>query len=246
MSSLVEISAQIRHDMSSSQPSAIASNYLPADWFNRSSQKVAKDLIGCTFVRQVPTEAGIETIRGKIVETEAYETGDPAMYAYENKTPRNAVVHGPAGFIYIYRIYRQYYCFNIVTDADGVPSTILIRAVELEHWPSWVPPKKEKLERLGAGPGKFCIACNLDESLKGLPVHPSSGIWVEPRTAKVEQQIASHAAAITQTMRIGLSKGADIPWRWYLEDSPSVSKRATKKRKVSEVIQPDLNLSVES
>ena len=231
--------------MSSYQPNAIASNYLPADWFNRSSQAVAVDLVGCTFVRQVPTETGSETIRGKIIETEAYETGDPAMYAYETKTPRNAVVHGPAGFIYIYRIYRQYHCFNIVTDKDGVPSTILIRAVELDHWPSWVPPKKEKLERLGAGPGKFCIACKLDESLKGKPVHPNSGIWVEPRTASVKQQIANHPAAITQTTRIGLSKGADIPWRWYLEDSPSVSKKATKKQKASDIIQPNLNLSIE-
>ena len=221
-----------------------APNYLSADWFNRSSQKVAVDLIGCTFVRQVPTEEGNETIRGKIVETEAYETGDPAMYAYERKTPRNAVVHGPAGFVYIYRIYRQYHCFNIVTDGDGVPSTILIRAVELESWPSWVPPKKEKLERLGAGPGKFCIAYNMDESIKGIPVCPDSGLWVEPRSLELEQQIASNPAAITQTTRIGLSKGVDIPWRWYLEDSPSVSKRAPKKQKVSDVIQQNLDLSV--
>lgn len=218
--------------------------YLPANWFNRSSQKVAVDLIGCTFIREVPTQTGTETIRGKIVETEAYETGDPAMYAYERKTPRIAVVHGPAGFVYIYRIYRQYHCFNIVTDKDGVPSTILIRAVELESWPSWVPPKKEKLERLGAGPGKFCIAYNLDESIKGLPVHPDSGLWVEPRSPETAHQIENNPSAITQTTRIGLSKGTDIPWRWYLENSSSVSKRLPKKKKEHDSVQQSLNLSV--
>ena len=152
------------------------------------------------------------------------------MYAYERKTTRNAVVHGPPGFAYIYRIYRQYHCFNIVTDKDGIPSTILIRAADLESWPSWVPPKKEKLERLGAGPGKLCIAYQLDESLKGIPIHPDSGLWVEPRLTKVEQKITNDPSAITQTTRIGLSKGTEIPWRWYLQNSPSVSKKDSKAR----------------
>ena len=205
-------------------------DYLSADWFNRSSQKVAPDLLGCSLIRNVTTNQGIETIRGQIVETEAYETGDPAMYAYERKTPHNAVVHGPAGIAYIYRIYRQYHCFNIVTDKDGLASTILIRAVDLEKWPSWVPPKKEKLERLGAGPGKLCIAYKLDASLKGTPIHPDSGIWVEPRSQRVQTDIAQDPSAITQTTRIGLSKGVDIPWRWYLKGSPSVSKKAAKTR----------------
>ena len=213
--------------------------HLPANWFNRSSQKVAIDLIGCTLIRQITTETGPETLRGQIVETEAYETGDPAMYAYENKTPRNAVVHGPAGFAYIYRIYRQYHCFNIVTDKDGIPSTILIRAANLESWPSWVAPKKEKLERLGAGPGKLCIAYQLDESLKGIPIHPKSGLWVEPRSPQVNQQLEENPSAITQTTRIGLSKGTEVPWRWYLEDSRSVSKKIPKAQ------QQSLNLSIE-
>ncbi|MGB3767458.1 MAG: DNA-3-methyladenine glycosylase [Phormidesmis sp.] len=214
-------------------------SHLPADWFNRSSQKVAVELLGCTFVRQVPTDTGLETIRGQIVETEAYEAGDPAMYAYQRKTPHNEVVFGPAGIVYIYRIYRQYHCFNIVTDRDGLASTILIRAIDLEKWPSYVPPKKEKLERLGAGPGKFCIAYQLDESLKGMPVHPDSGIWVEPRSPEVDRQITADSAAIRQTTRIGLSKGTDIPWRWYLENSSSVSK------KIAKVKQQTLDLDID-
>ncbi|MEL6488426.1 MAG: DNA-3-methyladenine glycosylase [Cyanobacteria bacterium J06634_6] len=205
-------------------------NPLPADWFNRPSTQVATDLIGCTLARRINDE----TIRGQIVETEAYEAGDPAMHLYRNKTERNAVVFGPAGIAYVYRIYRQYHCFNIVTDRDEFASTILIRAVHLDAKPSWYvsnrrapkkdaasrkPPKPEKLEKIAAGPGKLCRALQIDESLKGIAIHPDSGLWVEPRPAPIAD------SDITQTTRIGLSRGADLPWRWYLSNSPAVSKR---------------------
>ncbi len=196
------------------------SPFITADWFNRPSTAVAVDLLGCILVRKI----GDAIVHGQIVETEAYEAGDPAMYAYERKTERNAAVFGPAGFAYVYRIYRQYHCFNIVCDRDNFASTILIRAVHLQASPSWYSPtsasaKKEKLEKVAAGPGKLCRVLQIDTSLRGLPIHPDSGLWVEPRPA-VETPLE-----ITQTTRIGLSKGADIPWRWYVSDSPAVSRR---------------------
>ena len=164
---------------------------------------------------------GNDVVRGQIVETEAYEAGDPAMHQYQRKTERNAVVFGPAGVVYVYRIYRQYHCFNIVTDRDNFASTILIRAVHLEDFPAWYKPKKkpEKLEKVAAGPGKLCRELQIDESLKGVKAQPDSGIWVEAR---------SHPKAsldITQTTRIGLSRGVETPWRWYLTDSPAVSRK---------------------
>ena len=198
-----------------------ATPYLTADWFNRPSPQVAANLIGCYLHRRV----GDETIRGQVVETEAYEAGDPAMYAYQNRTERNSVVFGPAGFAYIYRIYRQYHCFNIVTDREDFASTILIRAVHLERRPSWMDSKKEALERVAAGPGKLCIALQLDTSLKGISIDPSSGLWVSDRPDTIARQISAQPQSIIQTTRIGLSKGADIPWRWYLADSPAVSRR---------------------
>lgn len=210
------------------------SDHLTADWFARPSPTVAKDLIGCTLARKI----GGEIVRGQIVETEAYEAGDPAMYAYQIKSDRNAVVFEAAGIAYVYRIYRQYHCFNIVTDRDGFASTILIRAIDLEQRPSWIDPHKEKLTRVAAGPGKLCRTLKIDESLKGVPIHPDSGIWVEAKSQSVAKEgIAEEAApaiqkdlfeqpaAITQTTRIGLTKGADIPWRWYLTDSPAVSRK---------------------
>jgi DNA-3-methyladenine glycosylase len=202
-----------------------APSFIPvaADWFNRPSAVVALDLLGCNLVRAINGEI----VRSKIIETEAYEAGDPAMFAYRQKTQRNAVVFGPAGVAYIYRIYRQYHCFNIVTDREGFASTILIRAVELAQWPSWLAPTG-KLSRIAAGPGKLCLALQLDESLKGRRIHPDSGLWVEARSPQIAQQIAEQRLKITQTTRIGLSQGADIPWRWYLSDSPAVSKKAKK------------------
>lgn len=189
---------------------------MTADWFNRPSTDVAIALLGCTLVRQI----GDEVIRSQIVETEAYEAGDPAMHQYQQKTKRNAVVFGPAGVAYVYRIYRQYHCFNIVTDRDGLASTILIRAAHLQQLPSWHVPKKtpDKLEKVAAGPGKLCRALQIDETLKGLAIHPDSGLWIEPAPHQ-------ETLGITQTTRIGLSQGVDIPWRWYLTHSPAVSRK---------------------
>lgn len=201
-------------------------SFIPAAWFDRSSTLVAEDLLGCTLVREVKGEC----VRGQIVETEAYEAGDPAMYAYQNKTARNQVVFGPAGVAYVYRIYRQYHCFNIVTDREGFASTILIRAIALESRPSWIDPDKEKLPRVAAGPGKLCRSLHIDESLKGKTIHPESGLWVEARSPQVSQAIATKTLTVTQTTRVGLSKGADIRWRWYLTQSPAVSKKASARQ----------------
>ena len=191
------------------------------DWFNRPATEVAPALIGATLVRRL----GDAIARGQIVETEAYEAGDPAMHQYQRKTERNSVVFGPAGFAYVYRIYRQYHCFNIVTDRDNFASTILIRAVHLEAFPDWYTPKKkrEKLEKVAAGPGKLCRELKIDESLKGMAIHPDSGIWVEARSPSNSRP--QQPLDITQTTRIGLSKGTNIPWRWYLTASPAVSRK---------------------
>ena len=123
-------------------------------WLARPSTSVAPDLLGCTLVRQFPDG---ETIRGIIVETEAYGPGDPACHAYRQRTLRNEVMFGPAGMSYVYLIYGMYHCFNVVTDAEGVASAVLIRALELDAPPkefAGIPEKKRS--RLAAGPGKLC------------------------------------------------------------------------------------------
>ncbi|MDX2241740.1 MAG: DNA-3-methyladenine glycosylase [Leptolyngbyaceae cyanobacterium bins.302] len=196
---------------------------IPPNWFARPAIEVAPACIGCTLVRQFPDG---QIFKGLIVETEAYEPGDPACHAYRRKTQRNAVMFGVPGRTYVYRIYGIYHCLNLVTDLDGIPSAVLIRALELKTLPSWLElPTDSKLDRAAAGPGKLCIAFQIDQRLNEQPLQPGSPLWLEPRTPEFQQQLEAGNLHLTQTTRIGLTQGVDLPWRWYLTSSPAVSKR---------------------
>ncbi|MBW4658153.1 MAG: DNA-3-methyladenine glycosylase [Drouetiella hepatica Uher 2000/2452] len=194
-----------------------------ADWLSRPSTQVAPDLIGCVLVRQLPDG---KILRGLIVETEAYTPDDPACHAYRRRTPRNSVMFGPAGACYVYLIYGIYHCLNVVTDLDGIPSAVLIRALQLETSPPWIDPQKNvKLHRLAAGPGKLCLALKIDLSLNATLLQPVQPLWLEHRSEQFQQQLNESPSNLTQTTRIGLTQGVDLPWRWYLTDSSAVSKR---------------------
>ncbi len=179
---------------------------IEAAWLARPSPEVAPALLGCWLVRRWPDG---RQVRGLIVETEAYAPGDPACHAYRRRTPRNAVMFGPAGFAYVYRIYGLYHCFNVVTDLDQVPSAVLVRALALPGQPA----------RLAAGPGKLCQVLALDTQLSGAPLSPDAGLWLEARAPDWG------APAVVQTTRIGLTQGVEIPWRWYVQAQAAVSKR---------------------
>lgn len=188
----------------------------------RPSTAVAPDLLGCMLVRQLPDG---QILRGAIVETEAYAPGDPAFHAYRRLTPRNQVVFGPPGRAYIYLIYGMYHCFNIVTDCDGIPSAVLIRALQLESIPAGVEmSRKQKPQRIAAGPGKLCRVLQIDRSLNGILLQPGEQLWLERRQAEFQQQIDRQDLTIVQTTRIGISQAVDLPWRWYLHPCPAVSK----------------------
>jgi DNA-3-methyladenine glycosylase len=192
-------------------------------WLGRSSLAVAPDLLGCRLVRRW---ADGRQLRATIVETEAYTVGDPACHAYRRETPRNRVMFGPPGFSYVYLIYGIYHCFNVVTDCDRTPSAVLIRAVELDHIPQWLADyRTEKPARWGAGPGKLCLLLDIDRTLTDQPLTPDSGLWLEHRESDWQQGVEAGAIAMTQTTRIGLTQGADLPWRWYVTASKAVSKR---------------------
>ncbi len=192
-------------------------------WLSRSSLEVAPDLIGCTLIRQF--DHG-QIIRGLIVETEAYTPDDPACHAYRRQTPRNAAMFGPAGHSYVYLIYGMYHCLNVVTDAAGVGSAVLLRALHLQTVPDWaMVGKSVQPERVAAGPGKLCQALKIDRSFTAQPFHPGTALWLEHRSDSFQQAVDNHQAQLVQTTRIGISQGTDLPWRWYLKDCPAVSKR---------------------
>ncbi len=197
--------------------------FISPQWLSRPSLEVAPDLLGCTLVRQMPDGTQWRSV---IVETEAYAPDDPACHAYRRRTARNSVMFGPAGMTYVYLIYGMYHCLNIVTDMDGLPSAVLIRAVQLETLPPWIgTTAPAKLHRVGAGPGKLCRALQIDLSLTAQVLQPGQPLWLEPRQSEFQQQLDQGAIAFVQTTRIGLTQGTDLPWRWYIQNSPAVSKR---------------------
>lgn len=198
-----------RSIMTQTQPSIAPS------WLARPSPEVAPDLIGCTLVRHF--EDG-QIIRGLIVETEAYAPGDPACHGYKRQSDRNRHMFGAAGTTYVYQIYGIHHCLNIVTDADGVPSAVLIRAVQLESIPPWVDRTREpKPHRIAAGPGKLCRVLQIDRTFSGQALHPSQPLHLQHRAPQFQPNFV-------QTTRIGISQGTEIPWRWYLPNCPAVSR----------------------
>ncbi|MEM9265961.1 MAG: DNA-3-methyladenine glycosylase [Cyanobacteria bacterium P01_F01_bin.13] len=195
---------------------------ITAEWCDRDTLQVAPDLIGCTLVRQLNSEI----LRGLIVETEAYCPDDPACHAYRGKTTSNAAMFGPPGHSYVYFIYGMYHCFNVVTEATDTGSAVLIRAVELSHLPKDLEAKYiNQGNRVAAGPGKLCRTLDIDRRQNGLALSPQHQLWLEHRTPQFQKQLDTAKHGLVQTTRIGISKAAEKPWRWYLKDHPSVSKR---------------------
>jgi DNA-3-methyladenine glycosylase len=195
----------------------LSAQIVKPNWLARPSIEVAPDLVGCTLVRQFSDGS---LLRGTIVETEAYGLDDPACHAYRRRTQRNWVMFGSAGYTYVYLIYGVYHCLNIVTDREDIPSAVLIRALQLESLPRWIDwgdRSKLKLHRIAAGPGKLCEALKIDLTLNATPLKPGEPLYIEHRPAQFQPDLI-------QTTRIGLSKGTDLPWRWYLNNSPAVSK----------------------
>jgi DNA-3-methyladenine glycosylase len=190
-------------------------------WLARPSTRVAPDLLGCWLVRQFPDG---ETIRGMIVETEAYAPGDPACHAYRQQTLRNQAMFGRAGISYVYLIYGMYHCFNVVTDAEGVGSAVLIRALQVDAPPvqfATIPEKKQL--RLAAGPGKLCKVLSIDRTFSGLPLDAGQALRLEHRSEDFQQAVEEGTINFVQTTRIGITKGIDLPWRWYLGNCAAVS-----------------------
>lgn len=196
---------------------------IASQWLARPATEVAPDLLGCTLMRQF---ANGQIYQGVIVETEAYTPDDPAMHAYRRETDRNRVLFGKAGMSYVYRIYGIYHCFNVVTDLEGRPSAVLLRALELDYLPEWVTPSDAtKPHRAAAGPGKLCRILQINTSLTAQPLCPGNSLWLEHRSPEWQEKLAGDRLTIVQTTRIGLTQGVDLPWRWYIKESRAVSRR---------------------
>ena len=184
---------------------------LKRSFFERPTLEVAPELLGKTIVlRQGQKKQKL----GIIVEVEAYTDNDPACHASRGKTPRNEVMFGPGGYSYVYFIYGMYHCLNFVTEKEGIPGAVLIRALEI--------PDKEL--RIASGPGKLCTYLKITKKHNKLDSCSEDSPLIVTNGGLYKDKKYS----VVQTKRIGISKAAHYPWRWYIKDNPSVSKIAKK------------------
>ena len=169
---------------------------------------VAPDLIGVTLL--------VDGVGGRIVEVEAYHHTDAAAHSYRGLTERNAVMFGPPGFVYVYRSYGIHWCVNFVCEPKGSASAVLIRAVEpLEGLAKMKRRRGLTDERLlCSGPGRLTEAMGVTHAHNGLALdEPPFTLYARDGDVEVESGV-----------RIGLTKAADLPWRYGLKGSKFLSK----------------------
>jgi len=206
-------------------------NPLPTSFFDRPTVQVAQDLLGAHLVHK-HSEAG--RIVGRIVETEAYTENDPACHAsHLSKDPETGETSGQGrgrdlfaapGTAYVYLIYGMHWLLNVVTEPEGTAGAVLIRAVEPQSEIEFMRDVRgvQRDVDLTNGPGKLTNAFGVGgdfhrSDLTEPPLYLAEGPTV------VEHEVA-------QSSRIGISKGVERPWRWFVADNPYVS-RATPSNK---------------
>jgi DNA-3-methyladenine glycosylase len=181
---------------------------LKRGFFGRSVHEVAPDLIGATLL--------FKGVGGVIVEVEAYHHTDPAAHSYRGPTPRNMVMFGPPGFVYVYRSYGIHWCVNFVCEKEGSASAVLIRALEPTHGLAAMRRRRgvEDTRALCSGPGKLTEALGITHDHNALALdEPPFALYA--RTSKVD---------VVAGIRIGLTKAVELPWRYGSRGSKFLSK----------------------
>ena len=189
---------------------------LPVSFYDRPTEIVARELLGA--VLQCTTPEGVT--QGRIVETEAY-TGpdDPACHAAAGLTRRTEHLFGPPAMAYVYFIYGMYWCVNAVTRERGHGSAVLIRAVHPVSGLDLMRARRPTVKRdadLTNGPGKLCLAMAITGAMNGTSLR--NGPVLIRRGAIVQDD------SVVVTPRIGITKAADWPLRFFVKDDPNVSK----------------------
>jgi DNA-3-methyladenine glycosylase len=195
-------------------PAAAAADALPVAFYDQPVLDVARDLVGCV-VTHVDTA-------GVIVETEAYHDSEPACHAFVGLTPRTRTLFGPPGRAYVYRSYGIHALLNAVSEPVGVGAAVLIRALEPLSGVELMRARRgvERMEDLCSGPGKLTQALgielsNNDTSLLDGPIvfSPRRPGW--------------RSVEVSAGVRIGITKAAELPWRFCAAGSSFLSRPAT-------------------
>jgi len=177
---------------------------LRRSFFARSVHDVAPELVGATLL--------VAGIGGKIVEVEAYDHEDPAAHSFGGQTARNASMFGPPGHAYVYRSYGVHWCLNLVCERG---SAVLIRALEPTIGLTEMAARRRTNEArlLASGPGRLTQALGLTGDHDGLPLD-------EPPF----ELYAAEAVELAVGPRIGITKAAEVPWRYGEAGSPYLSR----------------------
>jgi DNA-3-methyladenine glycosylase len=180
----------------------------PADFLG-DAPDVARTLIGAVLL--------VDGVGGRIVETEAYDRADPASHTYPGPTPRNKVMFGPPGRAYVYRSYGIHWCLNFVCREEGHGAGVLIRAIEPLQGIDVMCERRglHDPRLLCSGPGRVGEALAI--------VHAFNGHRLDQKPFEVRAPEQAHDVAVGP--RIGISKAADVPWRFGLADSPFLSRK---------------------
>lgn len=196
---------------------------LPRTFYSRSAPHVAKDLLGKILVRRI----GQTTLSGKIVEVEAYlGKKDPASHAYRGKTRRNEVMFGEGGHLYVYFTYGMHFCANVVTGKKDVGEAVLIRAIEPLHGIEQMKRKRgftdvrhlqgvRHLNTLTNGPAKLCEALGIKKEENGTDLRGDKIFLIGGESPK---------SAIGTSTRIGITRGKEKKWRFFLKGNEWVSR----------------------
>lgn len=186
-------------------------------FFDRPTLTVAEALLGKTLVRMVDGSP----VGGVIIETEAYiGEEDQACHARAGRTPRTTVMYGPPGHAYVYFSYGMHWLFNVVTEAEGLPAAVLVRAIFPTLGLEVIRERRvgQPLKRWTDGPGKLCQALGIEKSHDGLDLcAPDAPLFIAGGTR-------TDRLSVTNTPRVGLNKVPEpwksIPWRFLLNISP--------------------------
>jgi DNA-3-methyladenine glycosylase len=189
---------------------------LPRAFYERETEVVAREMLGT--VLECETDDGIAS--GIIVETEAYlGEHDLACHAAAGRTARTEALYGPPGTSYVYFIYGMYWCFNAVTRAEGLPSAVLVRAIEPLAGIALMHKRRPRVKSevdLTNGPGKLCTALGITGSMS------AKSLQRKPLVIREGEPVADHKVEVTT--RIGITRCADWPLRWTVRGNQYVSK----------------------
>lgn len=211
------------------------------DFLENPSDVAAPLLLGCTLTRTITLNGEKHKLVARIVETEAYDQGDPASHAFGGPSERNAAMFGPAGRLYVYVSYGMHHCCNVVCGPEGFGSGCLIRAVEPLEGVEVMRELREagrtgkaqagrvdkaqagrarkhplKLCDLTNGPGKVCAALGIDKGLYG------HDLTVDPLVLDFAPLLPGET--IGRSPRVGISKNVDAPKRYFIEGNAFVSR----------------------